>query len=289
MIVSSTVRILGAVGVGLAAGAHAAIWGVYKDAIHEGFSVLRFVRSMIVGPAAALAIAATCHQWPTSASTSFLLFGLTYASERILIELWKTFIRNEDQSKYTIPMQFSIRGVPVRSRTARMLAATAFVAAVVLCARAVTQLGPNDPTTWPRSAALCGLTAGLAIAAGGAWKDAPGEGFDIVKFCRSPIIAIACAILLSRLTSNLWMTGIAAAGLERGTAETYKTFFFPSRPRGKFAGKPVSHPEMLVRRRYFVPLYVAICAAVLLTGALALVQSEHETSSRQPASQEVKS
>ena len=35
--------------VGLLSGMHTAIWGMYKDAIHEGFTVARFVRSMIVG------------------------------------------------------------------------------------------------------------------------------------------------------------------------------------------------------------------------------------------------
>jgi hypothetical protein len=50
------------------------------------------------------------------------------------------------------------------------------------------------------------------------------------------------------------------------TTETYKTFFFPSKPRGKFAGMPVHHPDMLRRRQHFVPLYVAIWLTVL--GAL---------------------
>ena len=35
---------------------------------------------------------------------------------------------------------------------------------------------------------------------------------------------------------------VASIGYERATAETYKTFFFPSKPRGKFAGKPVLFP-----------------------------------------------
>ena len=41
-----------AAGVGAAAGTHAAIWGMYKDAVHEGFTAGRFVRSIVVGAAA---------------------------------------------------------------------------------------------------------------------------------------------------------------------------------------------------------------------------------------------
>ena len=42
--------------VGLLSGTHTAIWGMYKDAIHEGFTAGRFVRSPIVGIVAAMLI-----------------------------------------------------------------------------------------------------------------------------------------------------------------------------------------------------------------------------------------
>jgi len=45
--------------------------------------------------------------------------------------------------------------------------------------------------------------------------------------------------------------------------ETYKTFFFPNKPRGKFAGKPILHPEYLELRKGFVPLYFGIWIVVL--------------------------
>ncbi|RMF66245.1 MAG: hypothetical protein D6743_06725, partial [Calditrichaeota bacterium] len=56
------------------------------------------------------------------------------------------------------------------------------------------------------------------------------------------------------------------------TIETYKTFFFPSKPRGKFAGKEIKFPEMWRRRHYFVPLYVAIWLAVITTIVAAFLQ-----------------
>ena len=41
--------ILVAAVVGLLSGTHAAIWGMYKDAIHEGFTPARFARSVLLG------------------------------------------------------------------------------------------------------------------------------------------------------------------------------------------------------------------------------------------------
>jgi hypothetical protein len=56
---------------------------------------------------------------------------------------------------------------------------------------------------------------------------------------------------------------LAATGYTVAATETYKTFFFPSKPRGKFAGMPIRFPEMRRRRQRFVPLYVAIWVVVL--------------------------
>jgi hypothetical protein len=49
----------------------------------------------------------------------------------------------------------------------------------------------------------------------------------------------------------------ASLGFTIATLETYKTFFFPSKPRGKFAGKPILYPDMLERRKPFAVLYAA--------------------------------
>jgi hypothetical protein len=126
-----------------------------------------------------------------------------------------------------------------------------------------------DRTPGPPSLAAVLIFGGLGgwfSAFGGAWKDAPAEGFQILKFFRSPAIATLYALGLSRLSDNLLLITLAATGYTVATTETYKTFFFPSKPRGKFAGMPVHHPDMLRRRQHFVPLYVAIWLTVL--GAL---------------------
>jgi hypothetical protein len=255
--------------VGLLSGTHASIWGMYKDAVHEGFALGRFCRSMIVGALCAILIESWLRLPMDDAGALVLLFGLSYAAERGVVEVWKTFVRHEDQAKYFIPMQFSIRGRPVKHRGIRLAAGAAYVVVVALCLGAIGLLdraGPPRLTT----ILLVGLVVGLIVAVGGGWKDAPKEGFDLVKFFRSPMMTVVWALILSRLTDSALLSAVGAIGFERATAETYKTFFFPSRPRGKFSGKPVTHPEMLRRRAYFVPAYVTIWVLVIAAGALAL-------------------
>jgi hypothetical protein len=255
--------------VGLLSGTHASIWGMYKDAVHEGFALGRFCRSMIVGALCAILIETWLRLPMDDAGTLVLLFGLSYAAERGIVEVWKTFVRHEDQAKYFIPMQFSIRGRPVEHRGIRLAAGAAYVVVVALCLGAIGLLdraGPPRLTT----ILLVGLVVGLIVAVGGGWKDAPKEGFDLVKFFRSPMMTVVWALILSRLTDSALLSAVGAIGFERATAETYKTFFFPSRPRGKFSGKPVTHPEMLRRRIYFVPVYLTIWVLVVALGALAL-------------------
>jgi hypothetical protein len=260
-----------AIGVGTLSGAHTAIWGMYKDAIHEGFSVRRFSRSVVVGAGVALAIAIVLDLPFHTAGGLLVLFGLAYAGERGVVEVWKTFVREEDQSKYTIPMQCSLHGTPVASRWLRLAAGTGYVAIVALCLVAIAHVGRGSPMgATVLKSALVGLTVGSIIAFGGAWKDAPTEGFDALKFFRSPCLTVVFAVLLARLTDSYLEIAVASIGFERATAETYKTFFFPSKPRGKFAGKPILFPSMIVRRQYFVPAYVAIWVAIVATGAIAL-------------------
>jgi hypothetical protein len=255
--------------VGLLAGTHAAIWGMFKDAIHEGFEWRRFTRSLVVGAIAGVSVQAVLSLSLPNASALVVLFGLAYAGERALVETWKTFVRDEDQSKYFIPMQFSIGGVPVRSRGARLAAGGAYVVALGFGVAVLVTLDASLPPAQLPVLVMVGLAAGTVIAIGGGWKDAPKEGFSILKFFRSPAMTVCYVLVLSRLTSSYLEAAVAAIGFERATVETYKTFCFPRKPRGKFAGKPIHHPEMLSRRWRMVPAYVAIWIAVLSAGAVA--------------------
>ena len=260
-----------AAGVGVLSGTHTAIWGMYKDSIHEGFEIRRFARSVCVGAVAAAAIQATLRLPLPLAPALVVLFGLAYASERGIVEVWKTFIRREDQSKYTIPMQFSVRGVPVASGPFRLTAGAAYVGIIAVCLLAISWLphGDGGLQSVLRPATI-GLVMGGITAFGGAWKDGPIEGFDRRKFFRSPLMTVAFALLLAQITDSYVQVAVAAIGYERASAETYKTFFFPSKPRSKFSGNSIQFPDMLRHRRLLVPIYVAIWCWMLTAGAIAL-------------------
>lgn len=256
-----------AAAVGMMAGVHTATWGMYKDAPHEGFSRWKYARSIVLGTVIGVVVSVVWGLDPRQAADLVVLFGATYAVERALAEIYKTFLRDEDQSKYFIPMQFAVFGKVVRSRGARLLAGAGYVAVLLGMVVLVTWLDralPDPKPLW-LVVGLGGL-GGWISAFGGAWKDAPKEGFQIFKFFRSPIIASLFALGLSYLTTDLVLVTLAATGFCVATTETYKTFFFPSVPRGKFAGMPVHFPDMLRRRQPFILLYAAIWLVVL--GAL---------------------
>ena len=258
--------------VGTVAGLHAATWGMYKDAPHEGFSARKYLRSPILGGIIGVLVHASSGLDPRNPATLIVLFGMIYAVERAVAEIYKTFLREEDQSKYFIPMQLHVLGRVVQSRTARLLAGfvyTALLLGLVLAIRHLDVSGAGNDLGW--TALVIGSLGGWISAFGGTWKDAPSEGFQLFKFFRSPLLALLFAFGLSYLTDSLLATMLAATGFTVATTETYKTFFFPSKPRGKFAGRPVVFPEILTWRRRFVPLYVAIWIALAGSLTVALV------------------
>jgi hypothetical protein len=257
--------------VGAVAGLHAATWGMYKDAPHEGFSWRTYLRSVWVGALLAPVVAAVFRLDLRTPAGLVLLFGAAYAAERLAHEFYKTFLRREDQGKYTIPMALSVRGNVVRSTRVRLVSGAAYLVGLValgLGARALEQLTAESQAGL-LPVLLVGSAGGWVSAFGGVWKDAPIEGFDLRKFFRSPVIALLYAVACAGLTRDSLLVAVAAIGFTIATCETWKTFFFPSVPRGKFAGKPVTAPAMLARRVRFVPLYVAIWLAVIGTAVLA--------------------
>jgi hypothetical protein len=251
--------------IGMLAGLHAATWGMYKDAPHEGFSVLKYLRSPLLGTFLGAIVQQLSALNPTRSADALILFGVVYVVERALGEIYKTFLRNEDQSKYFIPMQLHMFGEVVRSRTARLTAGTLYAGTLLGMVACLYQYDSGTEAK-PHLLVLLliGSLGGWISAFGGAWKDAPLEGFQILKFFRSPALAAMFAYAAFGLTDSLLLVTLAATGYTIATTETYKTFFFPSKPRGKFAGKPVNYPDMLLTRQRAVLPYVAVWAALVL-------------------------
>lgn len=272
----SATDVVVAVLVGLAAGFHTATWGMFKDAPYEGFTWRTYLRSPVFAVVIAVVVAAVADLDVGRAPGMVVLFGLTYVAERAINEFYKTFLRDQDQSKYAIPMQLAVRGVVVQSRAKRRVAGLAYLAgvgAVVGALYALEDAAGGSPGIG--LVVLAGSAGGWISAFGGAWKDAPHEGFQIFKFFRSPGVALAYALLLATMSTSLVYVTMAGLGYTIATLETHKTFFKPSTPRGKFAGKEVRFPDMLVRRSRFVPLYCAIWTAIVVTFVVALAGTRH--------------
>jgi len=258
-------------GIGLAAGLHTATWGVYKDGPFEGFSWKTYVRSPILSVVIAVLLAS---RWPdafTGAAGATVLFGATYGLERALSEIYKTFLREQDQSKYTIPMQFAILGRPVESRGARLGAGAAYLAVglgVLYACHWLETAGPDLP--WLLEIFFVSSIGGWISAFGGAWKDAPIEGFHTFKFFRSPAMAFAYGLLVASMTPHYPLVFLGSIGFTVATIETYKTFFFPNKKRGKFQDKEPQFHDFLRTRHRLVPLYVTICLGVIVVAGLGL-------------------
>ena len=267
--------LLTAAGIGMLAGLHTATWGMYKDAIHEGFFWPRYFRSPLVGIVMAAIAYVIARPSLDSAGAMVSFFGVVYVLERGVIELWKTFLRNEDQNKYFIPMQFAVFGRVVHSQPRRLAIGAVITAAV--CGTFL--LAHYSSSRLPLQGSVL-LVFGIASTSGwisaflGAWKDAPVEGFEWLKFFRSPLWAGFWGLLVAHFSTSILVVMMAGLGYTIFTLETYKTFFFPSKPRGKFAGKPILYPDMLSRRQPFVILYAAIWILVLTGFWLALTGSK---------------
>jgi len=254
-----------ALAIGLLSGAHTSTWGMYKDSPHEGFTWRKYFRSTVVGAALGGITQSIVHWDLRDPGTRLVYWGLIYCLERAATEFWKYFIREEDQSKYFIPMQFGIMGKPMKNAARRIAIGVIVALACLAVFVAIRALEARYGASWPRwlVAITVGSLFGWISAFGGAWKDAPIEGFETFKFFRSPAVAASWALVVSLFTPSWPAIAIAAEGFTVASIETYKTFCFPHKPRGKFAGKPILHPEHLERRQAFVPLYAAIWLAVL--------------------------
>ncbi|HEX2249964.1 MAG TPA: hypothetical protein VHH32_06415 [Gemmatimonadales bacterium] len=269
-------NILAAILVGLLSGLHVASWGMYKDAPHEGFELRKYLRSILVGVGLGAAAGAVLPLDVTAPAGFAVLFGVVYVVERALGEIYKTFFRQEDQSKYTIPMQFAVFGTTVESRALRAVLGLGYLGVMLgMLALVAAYQRLAGPELSLIEVACVGSAGAWISALGGAWKDAPIEGFQILKFFRSPTLAALWALLLAQLTPDLVLVTLAATGYTIATTETYKSFLFPSRPRGKFAGKPVLFPTLLQLRQRVVPLYVAIWLTVLAMFSFGLERVSH--------------
>ena len=255
----------------LICGVHAASWGGFKDTPFEGFKVVSFLRSIVVAVVTAVALATLTDLDATL--DPILIVGLLYAVERLGTELWKSFIREDDQSAYAIPMRIAVLGRTVDGRLPRYLTGVVVLLGVVLMGVAAAALQPADDGPLWLLLAVGGI-GGWLTAVGGAWKDAPVEGFSGWKFLRSPAVATAWTAMLLPFSQDWVVLSVAAAGLSVVAIETYKTFFTGGRPPGKFDHKPVRPFSGVHRDRCRLLHSGAYLCLAFVTGMAALLGAE---------------
>ena len=80
---AAPVSLIIAAAVGATSGLHTATWGMYKDAMYEGFSTRKYRRSILIGAASAIVIQAVLRFDLGGPSGLLMLFGLAYVLEQI--------------------------------------------------------------------------------------------------------------------------------------------------------------------------------------------------------------
>lgn len=205
-------------------GLYTSLWGAFKDSPYEGYKPWTFPRSVLFH----VVIFAVLYTFEPFAAAFrqlklFQMFFLVMGLERFLAELYKGFFRTEDQSKYFVPSRITFLGKHVASDVLRYVVGAILVAGV--CAVA---LIPGPVTSFWNFLGIAYGT-GLVVSLGGAYKDAPFEGFKWLKFQRSAGVLAVASPLFYFVNDQanpisvgflIYMNG----GLERFLVEYYKTY-----------------------------------------------------------------
>ena len=189
----------------------------------------------------------------------FLIMGL----ERFLAEIYKGFFRTEDQQKYFVPSRITFFGRPITSDLVRHSAGVLIVAIVF----AFLLVAAPIKSFW--GYLVTGYCTGLLVALGGAYKDAPFEGFKWLKFQRSGVVLAALSPLFYFLGNPEHPVGLGFliymnGGLERFTVEYYKTYI-QRNMSGKFQPNlPRIQRELDTREKFHYAALVIIAGLAVL-------------------------
>jgi len=248
---------------GALAGLHSASWGAYKDSPYEPFKAGKYLRSVALGVLVAFGGALFLRVEGVNTVNLGVMYAFAVILERAVTELMKGYIREEPQDKYRIPSTVHVLGRIIKNRRKRLFTGLAFTLAFIVFTTfmfGITGMGSSNRLV---TGTLFGLTGGMLIALGGGLKDAPIEGFDRLKFMRSPCVAAAAGAFLSQYTSEYGLIMLASMGLERMVTEAYKSFV-KTRAPGKFKAEKPADRMWIERRGVFAVPYIATWAAFIL-------------------------
>ena len=247
----------------LVSGLYTSLWGAFKDCPYEGFKPRTFPRSVYFNLAAFLLLYYTPafrHEFRGLgvAQIFFVVMGI----ERALAELYKGFFRREDQAKYFVPTRMTFFGRYVASDL--LLSVCGTVAVVAVFALTMIDLRAEPFFVFLVTA----YATGLVVALGGAYKDAPFEGFKWLKFQRSAVVLALLSPLFYFLNKPnapvpLSFLIYMNIGLERFAVEYYKTYIQRTMS-GKFKPDLPRDQQQIAAREKFHYAALVIIAAVIL-------------------------
>ncbi|MCB0271897.1 MAG: hypothetical protein KDD46_02655 [Bdellovibrionales bacterium] len=201
-------------------GTYTSLWGAFKDSPYETFKPKTFPRSILFSLIIYVLLMEVLGQSLRVQLLSYVqLFFLVMGIERFISEIYKGFFRIEDQSKYFIPSRITFFGKHVRSNFLRYVVGVLIVAGIF----ALTFVSYPMQKFW--EFCLVAYVTGLSVAFGGAYKDAPFEGFQALKFQRSGFVLLVLSPLFYYLGPvSLGYLIFMNIGLERFVVEYYKTY-----------------------------------------------------------------
>ncbi|MEE2658643.1 MAG: hypothetical protein VX733_09085 [Candidatus Latescibacterota bacterium] len=255
--------------VSVVSGLYTSLWGAFKDSPYEGLKLRTFPRSIYFN----VVILLTLYTLPwfegrLQAISPVQVFFLTMGVERFLAEIYKGFFRTEDQDKYFVPSRITLFGRHVASDLLRYAVGAVIVSTVF----AVMLI--EVPITGFWWFALIAYSTGLLVSLGGAYKDAPFEGFQLLKFQRSGVVLAVLSPLFYFLNDSaapisvgflVYMNG----GLERFVIEYYKTYI-QRNMSGKFRPDLERIQRHLDTRERFHYVALVILAALVVVHAYEL-------------------
>lgn len=249
---------------GILAGVIPASVNAWKDPPYEGFSWKKFPRSFITG--AVLGYIMHGFIWNRTVYTDNLgyIFLSIYTLERLVGETIKACFLPEVHKEYK--QFFKLYRLKHDVYHLRVLMGLlffvfmsgVFVESVYLLAK---YSGIVSHSLW--WGAGVGLLAGCIVAAGGALKDSPSEGFEPDKFMRSPVVGTVGGILLVGLSSRSDLLLLACIGFDRVILEGYKAYF-SGKTRGMFDNMKIRNPGWKKVRHWFFITYLISVAFLLL-------------------------
>jgi hypothetical protein len=223
------------------------LWGLYGDLLVEKFNVVKVLRSIIIGILWSILLFFLNPHLP------LLIVALVVISlERITTEIYKALLRVENQDKYQIPSDLGIKA----NHTLKFVIGVFLI--LIIGALVYHIEIPIDKI-------YLILIIGFFIALGGMLKDAPHEGFDKIKFFRSPLVTIIVGLSINFLFPDI--SGkfflLSIAGGERIISEFYKKIFRGRIP-GKFKQKEFNQIWMKQRKKLLALYFLDIIGLIIL-------------------------